>query len=78
MNIGNLTQRNHIAHIDTYGNSFIAFVRGSLGADPDQQSAIDTLRWHGAQRILLALGIVEPVPPTLRTAMRGWSVTSTR
>jgi hypothetical protein len=26
----------------------------------------------GAQRILLALGIPEPIPPALRTAMRGW------
>lgn len=65
--------RNHIANVDTYGNSFIAFVRGNLGADPDQQSAIDTLRWQGAQRILLALGIIEPVQPTLRTAMHGWA-----
>jgi AcrR family transcriptional regulator len=63
---------NHIAYIDTYAESFVAFVRGNLGADPDQQSAIDELRWMGAQRILLALGIAEPLPPTLRTAMRGW------
>jgi AcrR family transcriptional regulator len=62
---------NHIAYIDTYAESFVAFVRGNLGADPEQQSAIDELRWMGAQRILLALGIAEP-PPTLRTAMRGW------
>lgn len=64
---------NHIAHVDTYGKTFIAFVRGNLGADPDQQSAIDTLRWQGAQRILLALGIAEPIQPTLRTAMHGWA-----
>ncbi|MCW2650892.1 MAG: TetR family transcriptional regulator [Mycobacterium sp.] len=64
--------RSHITYIDTYSQSFVAFVRGNLGADPDQQSAIDTQRWLGAQRILLALGIVEPIPPTLRTAMHGW------
>ncbi|MEB3031074.1 TetR/AcrR family transcriptional regulator [[Mycobacterium] nativiensis] len=64
--------RNHIAHIDTYAGSFVAFVRGNLGADADQQAAIDELRWIGAQRILLALGIAAPVPPALRTAMRGW------
>jgi AcrR family transcriptional regulator len=64
--------RNHIAYIDTYAESFVAFVRGNLGADPDHQWAIDRLRWQGAQRILLAVGIVEPVPPTLRTAMHGW------
>jgi AcrR family transcriptional regulator len=64
--------RNHIAYIDTYADSFVAFVRGNLGSDPDQQLAIDKLRWLGAQRILLALGIVEPLPPALRTAMHGW------
>ncbi|MGB3334261.1 MAG: TetR/AcrR family transcriptional regulator [Mycobacterium sp.] len=64
--------RNHIAHIDTYAKSFVAFVRGNLGADADQQAAIDEMRWMGAQRILLALGITAPFPPALRTAMRGW------
>jgi hypothetical protein len=64
--------RSHIDYIDTYSDSFVAFVRGALGSDPDQQSAVDGLRWLGAQRILLALGIVEPFPPILRTAMHGW------
>jgi AcrR family transcriptional regulator len=64
--------RNHIAYIDTYADSFVAFVRGNLGSDADQQSAIDNLRWMGAQRVLFALGIVEPLPAVLRTAMRGW------
>jgi AcrR family transcriptional regulator len=64
--------RCHIAYIDTYSDSFVAFVRGDLGSDPDQQSAIDGLRWLGAQRVLLALGILEPVPAVLRSAMHGW------
>jgi hypothetical protein len=33
---------------------------------------MDRLRWLGAERILLALGISEPIPAALRTAMRGW------
>jgi hypothetical protein len=33
---------------------------------------VEQLRWLGAQRILLSVGIAEPVSPTLRTAMRGW------
>jgi AcrR family transcriptional regulator len=64
--------RSHIEYIDTYSDSFVAFVRGDLGSDPDQHSAIDWLRWLGAQRILLAVGIVEPFPAILRTAMHGW------
>jgi AcrR family transcriptional regulator len=64
--------RNHIAYIETYSDSFVAFVRGNLGSDPDQQSAIDNLRWLGAQRILLAVGIMDPPPAALRTAMHGW------
>lgn len=64
--------RNHIAYIDSYSDSFVALLRGALGADPEHQAAIERLRWIGAQRILLALGIAEPVPPTLRTAMHGW------
>jgi AcrR family transcriptional regulator len=67
-----LALRNHIAYIDTYSDSFVALLRGALGADPEHQAAIERLRWIGARRILLALGIAEPVPPTLRTAMHGW------
>jgi len=51
--------RSHISYIDGYSDSFVAFVRGDLGSDPEQQSAMQNLRWLGAQRILLALGIVE-------------------
>jgi AcrR family transcriptional regulator len=64
--------RNHIAYIDSYSDSFVALLRGALGADVEHQAAIERLRWLGAQRVLLALGIVEPVPATLRTAMHGW------
>ena len=64
--------RSHIAHIDSYSGSFVALLRGALGADPEHQSAVEHLRWSGAQRILSALGIAEPVAPTLRTAMHGW------
>jgi AcrR family transcriptional regulator len=64
--------RRHIAYIDQYPESFVALLRGALGADAEHQAAIDRLRWLGAQRILLALGMVEPIPAALRTAMRGW------
>lgn len=64
--------RAHITHIDSYSDSFVALLRGALGADAEHQSAVERLRWLGAQRILLALGVVEPIAPTLRTAMHGW------
>src|SRR6478609_4929001 len=64
--------RNHIEYIDSYSDSFVALLRGALGADVEHQAAMDRLRWLGAERILLALGISEPIPPALRTAMRGW------
>jgi chromate transport protein ChrA len=47
-------------------------VRGQLGSDADQQHVVDELRWLGAQRILTAIGIAEPIPAVLRTAMHGW------
>jgi hypothetical protein len=64
--------RNHIAYIDSYAESFVALVRGQLGADPGQQSTLEVLRWLAAQRTLMVLGITEPIPPVLRTAMHGW------
>jgi AcrR family transcriptional regulator len=64
--------RAHISYIDRYSKSFVALVRGHLGADREQQDTVDGLRWLGAQRILHAVGISEPIPPILRTAMHGW------
>lgn len=64
--------RNHISYIDSYAESFVALVRGQLGADPSQQSTVEQLRWLAAQRTLLAIGVSEPIPPVLRAAMHGW------
>lgn len=64
--------RSHIAYIDSYSGSFVALLRGALGADTEHQEAVERLRWIGAQRILLALGITDPIPPVLRAAMHGW------
>jgi AcrR family transcriptional regulator len=64
--------RSHIAYIDSYPQSFVALVRGHLGSDPAQQDIVDSLRWLGAERIITAVGFTEPIPPVLRTAMRGW------
>jgi AcrR family transcriptional regulator len=64
--------RHHIEYIDTHADSFVPLMRGALGADPEHQEAIAQLRWMGAQRILDAVGITDPIPTTLRTAMRGW------
>jgi AcrR family transcriptional regulator len=64
--------RSHIAYIDSYSGSFVALLRGALGADTEHQEALERLRWIGAQRILLALGITDPVAPVLRAAMHGW------
>lgn len=62
---------NHITYIDTYGETFVGFVRGNLGCDPEYRAALNELRWQGAQRALMLLGIAEPVPPILRTALLG-------
>lgn len=64
--------RAHFSYIDRYADSFVALVRGHLGSDQDQQDSIDELRWQGAHRILLSVGISEPISPVLRTAMHGW------
>jgi AcrR family transcriptional regulator len=64
--------RNHITYIDSHAGSFVALLRGALGADPEHQAAVDRLRWLGVERILSAIGITEPIPAVLRTSMRGW------
>jgi AcrR family transcriptional regulator len=66
------TLRSHISYIDGHAQSFVALVRGHLGSDPEQQESVDRLRWLGAQRILAAIGVDEPISPVLRAAMRGW------
>lgn len=64
--------RSQIAYIDGYSESFVALLRGTLGGDAEYQSTLDAVRWQGAQRILFAIGMTEPTPVTLRTAMHGW------
>lgn len=62
----------HIRYVDANSAGFLTLMRGGNGSDADVRAIIDDLRWGAAQRILHALGIDEPVPATLRTAMRGW------
>jgi AcrR family transcriptional regulator len=62
----------HIAYIDQHAAGFTAIMRGGLGADPEIRAMVDELRWNGARRILSHLGVADPVPPVLRTTMRGW------
>jgi AcrR family transcriptional regulator len=64
--------RRHISYIDGYAESFISLIRGHLGSEPEQHDAVQTLRWQGAQRILHAIGVTEPISPVLRIAMHGW------
>ncbi|KAA0016505.1 TetR/AcrR family transcriptional regulator [Antrihabitans cavernicola] len=63
---------NHITFIDKHSASFVAIITGGLGADPDMRAMVDALRWSGAQRILDGLGLAAPIPPAVRTTMRGW------
>lgn len=62
----------HIAFIDDNAAGFLALMRGGVGSDPEVRAIIEDLRWEGAQQILAALGVEEPVPPLLRATMRGW------
>lgn len=62
----------HVAYVDSCADSFVALLRGALGADAEHRAAVERLRWIGAQRILMTLEVPGPVPAVLRTAMRGW------
>jgi AcrR family transcriptional regulator len=62
----------HIDYIDQHAAGFTAIMRGGLGADPDIRAMVNELRWNGAQRVLHRLGVPDPVPPAIRTTMRGW------
>lgn len=62
----------HIRYIDENAAGFLALMRGGNGSDPEVRAIIEELRWEGALRVLNALGVEEPVPPVLRSTMRGW------
>ena len=62
----------HVAHIDAHARGFLALMRAGNGADPQVRAVIDAHRARGGARLLAALGVGEPLSPTLRTAMRGW------
>jgi AcrR family transcriptional regulator len=62
----------HVHYIDQNAAGFTAMMRGGLGTDDDFRSMLDALRWAGAARILRAIGVPDPPPATLRSAMRAW------
>ncbi|SHN47174.1 TetR/AcrR family transcriptional regulator [Cryptosporangium aurantiacum] len=62
----------HVRYIDQNAAGFTAMMRGGLGTDPEFRSMLETLRWVGAARILHRLGVPDPPPATLRSAMRAW------
>ena len=62
----------HIEFVDAHAEGFVAVMTGGLGADPELRAMVDSLRWSGAQRILDAVGLTDPIPPALRTSMKGW------
>ncbi|MBO2449606.1 TetR/AcrR family transcriptional regulator [Actinomadura barringtoniae] len=64
--------RRHIEFIEANSDGFLAIVRGGLGSDAEVREIVEGSRWEGAQRILGALSIGEPVPPLLRATMRAW------
>lgn len=62
----------HIGFIDDNAAGYLALMRGGIGSDPEVHALVEELRWEGAERILRALGATGPVPPVLRSTMRGW------
>jgi AcrR family transcriptional regulator len=62
----------HVSYMDQHAAGFLTLMRGGNGSDPEVRAIIEDLRWEGATRILLALGVNGPVRPLLRAAMRGW------
>lgn len=62
----------HIRYIEANSAEFLSVMRGGNGSDPEVRAIVDELRWEAAARIAGALGVGEPLPPTLRIALRGW------
>lgn len=62
----------HVHYIDANAAGFVALMRGDLGNDIHLRSMLDRLRWSGASRVLEGVGIDDPPPAVVRTAMRAW------
>jgi AcrR family transcriptional regulator len=62
----------HVEFMTDNSEVLLAWVRGSIGADPDARAIIEKVQWEGAQRIFEGLEARQPLHPAVRSAVRGW------
>ena len=61
-----------VDHLTDNRDAYVAFIRGSSGADPELVEVYESTRTAFTDRVLHGLGVPEPAPERMRAAARGW------
>ena len=61
-----------VDHVTDNRDSYVAFIRGSSGGDPQLLEVYEDTRRAFTDRVLDGLGLTAPYPDRLRLAVRGW------
>lgn len=61
-----------VDHVTDNRDSYVAFIRGSAGGDPQMLRVYEGTRTAFTDRVLEGLGMDSSPPPVLRAAVRGW------
>ena len=63
----------YLGYVEHFGTSFLALMRGGVGADPTFAVIIEDTRLEYMGRLITGLALTpDALPPLLRTALRGW------
>ena len=63
----------YLGYVEHFGTSFLALMRGGVGADPTFAVIIEDTRLEYMGRLITGLALTpDALPPILRTALRGW------
>ncbi|GAA5175349.1 hypothetical protein GCM10023321_81270 [Pseudonocardia eucalypti] len=61
-----------LGFVEDHPRGFITLMHDGAGPDPQVRAITEQLRWLAVVRLLNLLGVVEPLRPSLRAAIRGW------
>jgi AcrR family transcriptional regulator len=61
-----------VDHVTDNRDSYVAFIRGSSGGDPQMLQVYEGTRTAFTDRVIEGLGLATTPPPQLRAAVRGW------
>lgn len=63
----------YLSYVQQYGTSYVALMRGGVGADPSVAAIVEETRVNCMSRLVSGMGFApQTLPPLVRIALRAW------